>query len=229
MQKHLDDSLAGEGEKKDAEARTEWRERDFSSPEEPCSKHVWSSNLSGADTEMRTREKRRRRRGLLEDEMSWNTGLRHWMAQRDAWTGARLRRVYHHHHDTLSPVGGEAHPPNTTEATPAEVEMIEEVPMPSAPLLSISARLRDSMTPEVRSQIYSKVVIRSMTPRTPLNLADVTDAIVAGWKADGLWPPKSGVEEKQQQQTKTVQKKIWSGPAEKLEMLAGRVGAGRGG
>jgi hypothetical protein len=41
------------------------------------------------------REERLKRRRLLEEEMSWNTGLRYWMMQRDAWCGARLRHIRH--------------------------------------------------------------------------------------------------------------------------------------
>lgn len=245
---------AGREEEDDAEGKTEWRERDFSSPcpspspkPSSCSRHDTTFNRHGS-SEMHAREKRRRRRGLLDEEMSWNAGLSHWMAQRDAWTGARLRRVHHHrqhHHQHLSPSfsaaaassttavvddifsPGDAHRPNNTKASPSsEIDVIEEVPIPSSPLLSISTRLRESMTSEVHAQIYSKAVIRSMTPRTPLNLADVTNAIVAGWKTDGLWPPQSAAPgeqpqpqpPQQQQKAKTVpvHKAAWPGPEEKL-------------
>ncbi|WEW57207.1 hypothetical protein PRK78_002669 [Emydomyces testavorans] len=36
------------------------------------------------------RERRRKRRKLIEDEMEWNPGLRIWTHRRDAWTGARV-------------------------------------------------------------------------------------------------------------------------------------------
>ncbi|KAG0158049.1 hypothetical protein PDIDSM_5562 [Penicillium digitatum] len=37
-------------------------------------------------------ERRRKRRRQVDDEMTWNEGLRVWMARRDAWCGAKTRR-----------------------------------------------------------------------------------------------------------------------------------------
>ncbi|KAH8705631.1 hypothetical protein BGW36DRAFT_367920 [Talaromyces proteolyticus] len=53
--------------------------------------------------------------------------------------------------------------------------------------------VRSSITPALYPSIYSKVVLQSLTPTVPINLADVTKAIVTGWKADGQWPPKPSI------------------------------------
>jgi hypothetical protein len=58
------------------------------------------------------------------------------------------------------------------------------------PLLPSSNPVRSSITPAIYSSIYSKVVVQGLTPTVPINLADVTKAMVEGWKSDGQWPPK---------------------------------------
>ncbi|KAI9791879.1 MAG: hypothetical protein M1816_003424 [Peltula sp. TS41687] len=189
----------------------DWRERDFSSPcptppsRRPGQKYIWSTEDPQSSPETHVRNKRRRRRNRLEEEMSWNANLRHWMAQRDAWTGGRVRLVYHR---SAAVSNAEYLTATTTTANTApfadarrssindprsvsysyNVDVIEEVPMPSAPLLSISPQLREAnKTPENRAQIYKALVREGKSPWAPVNLADVTYAIVAGWKADKTW------------------------------------------
>ncbi|OJD20915.1 hypothetical protein ACJ73_07747 [Blastomyces percursus] len=58
------------------------------------------------------------------------------------------------------------------------------------PLLPITNPVRASIKPAIYPSIYSKVVIQSLTPAIPINLSDITKALVQGWKADGEWPPK---------------------------------------
>jgi hypothetical protein len=41
------------------------------------------------------------------------------------------------------------------------------------------------------SSLYDKVVVQSLQPSCPVNLADMMRACVVGWKRDGEWPPKS--------------------------------------
>lgn len=58
------------------------------------------------------------------------------------------------------------------------------------PFIPNSNCIRSSITPAIYASIYSKVILQGLTPTVPINLSDVTKAIVAGWKADGQWPPK---------------------------------------
>ncbi|CRG88907.1 hypothetical protein PISL3812_05942 [Talaromyces islandicus] len=58
------------------------------------------------------------------------------------------------------------------------------------PFIPDSNCIRSSITPAIYASIYSKVILQGLTPTVPINLSDVTKAIVAGWKADGQWPPK---------------------------------------
>ncbi|KAN0071274.1 Protein of unknown function (DUF4050) domain containing protein [Elaphomyces granulatus] len=58
------------------------------------------------------------------------------------------------------------------------------------PFLPSSNPVRAAINPSIYRSIYSKVVIQGLTPAVPINLADLTKAVVEGWKADGQWPPK---------------------------------------
>ncbi|KAL4938944.1 hypothetical protein BDV06DRAFT_45806 [Aspergillus oleicola] len=73
-------------------------------------------------------------------------------------------------------------PPTATFHDP----MIPVVPS----LIATSNPIRASITPAMYGSIYSKVVIQGLTPTVPINLADMTKAMVQGWKSDGQWPPK---------------------------------------
>jgi hypothetical protein len=73
-------------------------------------------------------------------------------------------------------------------------EELEELLIPVAPpLLSPSNPIRATINPSIYPSIYTKVVVQGMTPTVPVNLADLTKAMVQGWKADGQWPPKPAV------------------------------------
>ncbi|OJJ47167.1 hypothetical protein ASPZODRAFT_44545, partial [Penicilliopsis zonata CBS 506.65] len=60
----------------------------------------------------------------------------------------------------------------------------------ASPLLPLSHPIRAAINPSIYPSIYSKVVVQGLTPTVPINLADMTKAMVQGWKADGQWPPK---------------------------------------
>ena len=217
-------------------------------------------------------EGRRKRRRQMEEEMSWNEGLRTWMERRDAWSGARTRREIrsrrddaksrsvdaangdHHAEEVKSAVAGETQgiEPSTidpsdvasktesslsisgkdgktdTGAQPDKEDDDKEKPpqlvdphhnhhhnhhhhhshhhhhydldqtsplIPDEPyipvvpsIISSTNPIRASITSSMYPSIYSKVIVQSLTPTVPINLADVTKAMVQGWKADGQWP-----------------------------------------
>lgn len=64
------------------------------------------------------------------------------------------------------------------------------IPVPP-PLVSPDNFLRKSLTPKTYPEIYSKIVLGSRTPTIPINLSDMTHALVQGWKDSGEWPPRS--------------------------------------
>lgn len=86
--------------------------------------------------------------------------------------------------------------PATQAATATSSQQIarniyEDPFIPVAPsLISTSNPIRAAITPTMYPSIYSKVVVQGLTPTVPINLADVTKAMVQGWKSDGQWPPK---------------------------------------
>lgn len=83
------------------------------------------------------------------------------------------------------------------ESVPSQescTELPEEPLIPIVqPILPDSNPVRATITPSIYPSIYSKVVVQSLTPAIPINLADVTKSLVQGWKADGEWPPKPSV------------------------------------
>ncbi|KAL5003554.1 hypothetical protein BDV10DRAFT_155319 [Aspergillus recurvatus] len=87
-----------------------------------------------------------------------------------------------------------ADPPSTTtttSSTPSTGEPFHDPLIPVVPsMIATSNPIRASITPAMYPSIYSKVVIQGLTPTVPINLADMTKAMVQGWKADGQWPPK---------------------------------------
>jgi hypothetical protein len=75
----------------------EWRVREFDSAtseleaqnSETEDDEPPVSTASGAQADI---ERRRKRRRQMDEEMTWNDGLRVWMARRNAWSGAKTRR-----------------------------------------------------------------------------------------------------------------------------------------
>lgn len=91
----------------------------------------------------------------------------------------------------------------------------EEPLIPVVPsMIATTNPIRASITPAMYPSIYSKVVVQGLTPTVPINLADVTKAMVQGWKADGQWPPKAANTNIVLQDDASVPKKGPSGPAD---------------
>jgi hypothetical protein len=83
----------------------EWRERDYASSDEDSEEDqneiaaVRASNekkgkgeeseSAAQDISNRRTARKRKRKELLEEEMTWNDGLSHWTLQRDAWSVAK--------------------------------------------------------------------------------------------------------------------------------------------
>ena len=122
-----------------------------------------------------------KRQRLQIEEMRWNTGLRIFVERRNAWTG-----------------GGFA--PASTQGKPvfqsvkdvirdSRTNVVELCPLPE-PLIPSTNPVRASINPAIYPSIYSRVVIQSTTPNIPINLADMTSALIEGWKMDGEWPPR---------------------------------------
>ncbi|KAH6656817.1 hypothetical protein BKA67DRAFT_532066 [Truncatella angustata] len=58
------------------------------------------------------------------------------------------------------------------------------------PLLPPANPMRASITPSSYPNLYDRIIVHSLTPSCPVNLADVLKFCVVGWKRDGEWPPR---------------------------------------
>ncbi|KAF2866120.1 hypothetical protein BDV95DRAFT_584933 [Massariosphaeria phaeospora] len=135
----------------------------------------------------------RSRQQAVEAEMGWNEGLACYVQRRDAWTGAAAVRNCRAHRPATSPPSDPAR-----EDTPAKEASSPQPPndpsvalVPLAPPLLPDNPLRKAISPKAYPDIYTKIVLASRTPTVPINLGDVTKAMVQGWKDNGEWPPKA--------------------------------------
>lgn len=294
---------------------TEWRLREYGSSGselemEPDPEPYPASPTAVQDDEDEMgigADRRRKRRKQMEEEMSWNEGLKTWMDRRDAWCGARSRKCVRGKPGEKSakgkavadassgaaaaagtgpvpvtPVGDEVddngkrpvgavstsavsdsssrgiegrkgdedeaiasrtealtladkdgsqqpqstpqdkegdhstadpeekrkestetpitepdHHPASSPSEEAVVDDEESEDEPEDPLIpvvpsiiSTTNPIRASINQAMFPSIYSKVVVQGLTPTVPINLADVTKAMVQGWKSDGQWPSR---------------------------------------
>ena len=175
---------------------------DSGNEDEGGTAYKFDSPESIGDVVAQTREARkRRRRERLEREMKENEGLRIWVERRDVWTGAACVRKYGtgrqrqanrppsasgsvpEEHATV-PVSSESQ--STASITPDRSDVV-----PVAPRLLEKNPIRASITPKAYGDIYQKIVVSSRTPSVPINLADMTKALVQGWKDADEWPPRA--------------------------------------
>ena len=161
--------------------QTQWRERDANSPSPSPTVAADPYRFENPDSfveEMVSRKRKRRR--LLVDEMSWNKGLRTFVERRNGWTGGKL-----------VPSPDEPEAMNCIEGLSEEsnITMVELCPLPE-PLIPPTNAARASIGPSTYPTIYNKVIVQSITPNIPINLATMTAALVEGWKATGEWPPR---------------------------------------
>lgn len=59
------------------------------------------------------------------------------------------------------------------------------------PLLPPANPMRASIIPASYPNLYDRIIVHSLTPSCPVNLADVLKSCVVGWKRDGEWPPRA--------------------------------------
>ncbi|KUJ13147.1 uncharacterized protein LY89DRAFT_591203 [Mollisia scopiformis] len=146
-------------------------------------------------------ERKRRRKKRLAEEISWNDGLRCFVARRDAWTGARRVSRSKSGFSGVKPaqrasMSSEDGGSSTAIEHDEDDEWEDEIEVPVAPsIIPPENAMRASILPAAYNTIYDKVVVQALTPSCPMNLKDVTRSCVQGWKRDGEWPPKPTVPE----------------------------------
>lgn len=144
-----------------------------------------SPDSVGDEVAQKRQDRKRKRRAAQEEEMQWNDGLRMFVDRRDAWTGAASVRKY----GTQRGKGSDS---DTALAHSSSKNDPTDPLIPVAPTLLADNPIRSSIRPSTYPDIYSNVVITGRSPTVPVNLADMTRALVQGWKNDGEWPPKPG-------------------------------------
>ncbi|TVY80373.1 hypothetical protein LSUE1_G007472 [Lachnellula suecica] len=201
------------------ELQQEWKERDewlsnisdndepdpympkprSTSPQSPKSPFRFDSPDGVWETVQMTERKRKQRRQKRERaELEWNDGLRCFTERRDVWTGARQvsRRTR-----ASSPPKRLSLSSGDGSSTAVETEDVDEwedydIEIPIAPpLIPPTNGMRAGIGPEIYDTIFDKVIMQQLTPSCPINLSDVINSCVKGWKRDGEWPPKSTVPE----------------------------------
>ncbi|KAF2659404.1 hypothetical protein K491DRAFT_712684 [Lophiostoma macrostomum CBS 122681] len=149
----------------------------------------------GDAVELKNGARKRKRRVAQEDEMEWNEGLTCFVARRDAWTGAEA--VKQHIAKTRLKDGPATTPNADSEDTltnEPESSAINDAADPLIPLalpLLPDNPIRASIKPKTYTDIYNNIVVAGRSPSVPINLSDMTRALVHGWKESGEWPPKA--------------------------------------
>ena len=80
----------------------------------------------------------------------------------------------------------------STQVSHTSAENVTTLVPVSKPLVSPTNPIRAAITPALYTDIYNTVVISGRSPTIPINLADMTKALVKGWRDNGKWPPKPG-------------------------------------
>lgn len=190
------------------DAISEWRERDSdsslaSTPQDHIPDPYKYDSPDSLHQPILSRKSKRRRR--LKEEMEWNEGLRMYAERRDAWTGARTRSR------TPPPTFTSPFESPYAQVRPPTNGITSEPPSPrnlvpvAPPILPSDHLIRAAVQPATYPQIYSKIVVQGLAPTVPINLKDVVNSLVTGWKKDGEWPPKSDVEKASQAQAAAVE------------------------
>ena len=154
---------------------------------------------------------------LCYGEMAVNPGLHHFIHRRDAWTAAVARPCPCSKHpggilcwsDSTTdptcpyfiplkgdypPMGHPLHEDCKSKASflCATSDIYALVPI-APPIISSEHPFRKLINPGNYESLYRDFVAQGKNPKVPINLADLTRAIVVGLRASGEWPPKEGV------------------------------------
>ncbi|KAF2689428.1 hypothetical protein K458DRAFT_384076 [Lentithecium fluviatile CBS 122367] len=169
-----------------------------------------SPDSIGDAVERKELGRKQKRITALEEEMIENEGLRLWVQRRDVWTGAAAVNKYgtkrppksapttqggsssttpttRSSSDASAPIEINSHPPPHDRNNATSVDLLVPVAHPLLP----DNIIRKSISPKAYPDIYNKIVLSSRTPAVPINLADMTKALVKGWQEHGEWPPKA--------------------------------------
>ncbi|KAI6244968.1 hypothetical protein HI914_06937 [Erysiphe necator] len=163
-------------------------------PGSAISSQSFSENMEQAtnNQERKLREYKNKRKLELQKELAYNDGLRCFTARRDVWTGARVVRKLLSASPAKKTLDQSIKENSGDQTAGNSLYESEETLVPVGRLIIPAENfVRSSITPHSYSFIYDKIVLNSITPTCPINLSDMIQSCVQGWKRDGQWPPPS--------------------------------------
>ncbi|KAK3063503.1 hypothetical protein LTS18_015001 [Coniosporium uncinatum] len=179
-----------------------------------------SPETVGGKVDAKQARKKRKRLRTLEEEIGWNEGVECFVRRRNVWTGAVSRADASTSQlkgqaaalrdgddgeaadaaasqekdeekqqavdlDTASSLSVS----KTSDSAPT-LPLLDPLLPVSLPLIPENNALRANITTRSYPDIYDKCVLQTRTPSVPINLRDMTRALVQGWKESGEWPPR---------------------------------------
>ena len=152
----------------------EWRERTYSSQSSSESESLATASSDGSKKSIYTFEgpdsvgtqlsdrklaRKRKRQRLLDEEVTWNDGLAHWIARRDAWCGA-------HGSSQVQNVTSTAEEPQTSSGS-ASANSTPRTSTSSLPAPVSEATTSPSTTPELPVPSSEPALIPTQPPSPP--------------------------------------------------------------
>ncbi|KAF2749082.1 hypothetical protein M011DRAFT_399495 [Sporormia fimetaria CBS 119925] len=164
-------------------------------PQRPTDPYKYDSpEAVGDEVSRRQQTRKQRRRAKMLEEMQWNEGLRMFVDRRDAWTGAASVKKYGARPQRNVDETGTSevqNPPCCLAESPQGDDNGEPL-IPLPPPMLEGNPIRNSINPGAYTEIFNHMVVSGRSPAVPVNLSDMTRALVVGWKTNGEWPPKAG-------------------------------------
>lgn len=93
--------------------------------------------------------------------------------------------------DTTAVTSSDGDPKETRDGLDSAHYPVETLLPIAPPLLPPLNPMRASIVPASYPSLYDRIIVHSLTPSCPVNLADILKSCVVGWKRDGEWPPRS--------------------------------------
>ncbi|RPA86202.1 hypothetical protein BJ508DRAFT_321873 [Ascobolus immersus RN42] len=140
--------------------------------------------------------KERRRAAIereIEEEETWNEGLRSWNARRELWTGSAKDREKHWVKVPRCKSRFADNPLNDVideSLYPELYKRLVKAPVPPA----VTNNLKPASSGSRPSTPAPSLPV-GMSTSIPINLSIAVSAIVQGWKDDGEWPPRPSAPE----------------------------------
>ncbi|KAF2433968.1 hypothetical protein EJ08DRAFT_694000 [Tothia fuscella] len=176
-----------------------------------------SPDSVGLELDRKLQERKRRKRQAMDEEMETNGGLRVFVHRRNAWTGAISRETVDEEIlATALPLRNPKAAKNSSDSSPVVTPtsstsrvlssafdgppdlLTSAIAIPTTdvlipvaePIMPPDHPVRKTLSSRSHSDLYEKLVRDSRTPAIPINLSEMMQIVVQGWRDEGNWPPK---------------------------------------